>query len=240
MYSDWTTTFFGGLAVEFWVNVAPAPDKTEIEFLRSIFGNGSQLLDVACGAGRYTIPLAEAGYSMTGADLSADFLRVAKERAPAIDWQRIDIRELPWKARFDGALCFGNSFGYFPREETRAFLRRVERALKPGSRFVLESGAIAEGLLPNLQRERRIEAADVVFTSRNRYDIKESRLESEYSFEKGDLRETKIASTWIFTSGEVVAMLSDAGFRVEGVYASAAREEFTVGSPRAIFVARVA
>jgi SAM-dependent methyltransferase len=241
VYSDWTTTFFGGLAVEFWVKVAPPPDESEIEFLRSTFDNGPQLLDIACGAGRYTIPLARAGYSMTGVDLSEDFLRVARERDADVDWHRGDIRALPWERRFDGALCFGNSFGYFPRSETRAFLRGVERALKPGARFVLESAAVAEALLPNLQRERRIEAEGVVFSSRNRYHPKESRLETEYSFEQEDLRETKLASTWIFTTGEVVAMLSEAGFEVENIFASPAnRDDFTVGSPRAVFVARVA
>jgi SAM-dependent methyltransferase len=240
VYSDWTTTFFGGLAVEFWVKVAPAPDKTEIEFLRSVFDGGPELLDIACGAGSFTIPLADAGYSMTGADLSDDFLRVARERAPGIDWQRTDIRELPWQRRFDGALCFGNSFGYFPPDETRRLLRTVEKTLKKGARLVLETAATAESLLPNLQRERRIEAAGIVFSSRNWYHPEESRLETEYSFEKEDLRETKIASTWIFTTGGVVAMLAEAGFEVEEIYASAARDEFTVGSPRAIFVARVA
>jgi SAM-dependent methyltransferase len=237
-HSDWTTTFFNGLAVEFWVTIAPPPSAAEIEFLRSIFGDGGELLDVACGAGRYTIPLAHAGYSMTGADLSDDFLRVARQRAPAIAWHRGDVRELPWRERFDGALCFGNSFGYFPRPETAEFLRGVARTLKPGAAFVLETGATAESLLPTLQLERTIEAGEITFSSVARYDAKQSILEIEYTFAKGDVRETKPARTWIFTAGEVAAMLSAAGLATEDVYASAARDDFILGSPRAIFVAR--
>ncbi|HYU25503.1 MAG TPA: class I SAM-dependent methyltransferase [Thermoanaerobaculia bacterium] len=238
MYSDWTTTFFNGLAVELWVKIAPPPTETEIEFLRSIFGDGGELLDVACGAGRFTIPLSHAGYSMTGVDLSDDFLRVARHRGPAIAWHRGDVRELPWRERFDGALCFGNSFGYFPRPETRAFLRGVAAGLKPGATFVLETGATAESLLPSLQLQRTIEAGEITFSSAARYDAKQSILETEYTFAKGDVRETKPARTWIFTAGEVAAMLADAGFAVEDVYASAARDDFILGSPRAIFVAR--
>lgn len=238
MHSDWTTTFFNGLAVEFWVTIAPPPTETEIEFLRGIFGNGGELLDVACGAGRFTIPLSHAGYSMTGVDLSDDFLRVARHREPAVAWHRGDVRELPWSERFDGALCFGNSFGYFPREETRAFLRGVAAGLKPGSTFVLETGATAESLLPSLQLQRTIEAGEITFSSAARYDAKQSILETEYTFAKGDVCETKPARTWIFTAGEVAAMLSAAGFAVEDVHASAARDDFILGSPRAIFVAR--
>lgn len=221
MYSDWTTTFFNGLAVEFWVTIAPAPSAQEIEFLQSIFGDADELLDVACGAGRYTIPLFHAGYAMTGVDLSDDFLDVARQREPRIDWVRGDVRTLPWRERFGGALCFGNSFGYFPAEETRAFLRGVAGALKPGAAFVLEAPATAENLLPNLQRERRIEAGDLVFSSKNRYDEAARRLDIEYTFEKGGRRETKNATTWVFTVAEVEAMLREAGFEAVDVHKSA-------------------
>jgi SAM-dependent methyltransferase len=221
VYSDWTTTFFNGLAVEFWVKVAPPPSAQEIEFLRGIFGDGGELLDVACGAGRYTIPLFHAGYSMTGVDLSDGFLAVARQREPRIDWHRGDVRALPWRARFDGALCFGNSFGYFPPEETRAFLRGVAGALKPGGAFVLEAPATAESLLPNLPRERSMEVGDITFSSVNRYDETRRRLDVEYTFEKGGVREVKRATTWVFAVAEVEAMLREAGMEVGNVYKSA-------------------
>jgi len=237
VYSDWTTTFFNGLAVEFWVTVAPAPSAQEIEFLRGIF-DGRELLDVACGAGRFTIPLAQAGYSMTGVDLSDDFLDVAKQREPAVAWEKRDVRELPWRDRFDGALCFGNSFGYFAREETRAFLRSVATALKPNAAFVLETGATAESLLPSLQLRRTIDAGEITFSSAARYYAARSVLEIEYTFAKGDARETKQARTFVSTAGDVAEMLNAAGLHVENVYASAARDDFTLGAPRAIFVAR--
>lgn len=238
MYSDWTTTFFRGLAVEFWDKIAPAPSGLELDFLRSIFGGGGEILDVACGSGRYSIPLAAHGYRVAGVDISDDFLALAKRRDPSIEWHHCDIRELPWTARFDGAMCFGNSFGYFDREQTRAFLARLANAMKRGARFVLETAATAESLLPSLQRERRIEVGDIIFSSRNRYDATDSRLEIEYSFARGDARETSLAQTFIFTTGEVAAMLTAAGFEVEGLYASAAREPFVLGAPKAIFIAR--
>lgn len=238
MYSDWTTTFFNGLAVEFWVTVAPPPSAAEIDFLRSVFGAGSELLDVACGAGRYTVPLFEAGYAMTGIDISDDFLAVARQRQPRIGWQRGDIRALPWRGRFGGALCFGNSFGYFARGETPAFLRGVADALKPGAAFVLESGATAESLLPSLVAERTMQAGQIACHSVLHYDAKDSVLEVEYAFAKGEAKETKTARTAIFTAGEVAAMLRGAGFAEVDVYSSVARDEFVLGAPRAIFVAR--
>jgi SAM-dependent methyltransferase len=237
VYSDWTTTFFNGLAVEFWVTVAPPPSAAEIEFLRDVFP-GRELLDVACGAGRYSIPLFEAGYDVTGIDISDDFLGVARQREPRIAWHRGDVRALPWRGRFDGALCFGNSFGYFPREETPAFLRGIADALKPRAAFVLESGATAESLLPSLVRERTMQVGEISFHSVGHYDTSASVLEVEYTFAKGDAKETKTARTTVFTAGEIVAMLRAAGFAAVDVYASAARDELVLGAPRALFVAR--
>jgi SAM-dependent methyltransferase len=239
VYSDWTTQFFSGLAVEFWDGIAPAPSETEIEFLRSVFGNANEILDVACGSGRFTIPLAAAGYRLTGIDISDDFLALAKHRAPSIEWHQGDIRGLPWVDRFDAAMCFGNSFGYFDREDTQRFLSGLARALRPGAAFVMETGASAESLLPSLQRERTIETADIIFSSTNRYDPRESRLDIEYSFQKGARREVRNAQTFVFTTGEIVALLDRAGFALEHIYASAARDEFSLGLPRAIFVARL-
>jgi SAM-dependent methyltransferase len=238
VYSDWTTTFFGGLAVEFWVKVAPPPTEAEIGFLRDTFGDAKRILDVACGAGRYTIPLSRAGFQTTGVDVSTAFLDVARHAAPDLDWQQRDIRELAWDDAFDGAVCFGNSFGYFDPQESARFLRGVANALRPDAAFVLETGALAESLLPSLQQSRRIEIEEMIFSSTNAYDANDSRLDIDYTFERGDLRETKAASTWVFTAREVSDMLRAAGFAGVTIYASADGTPFTLGSPRAIFVAR--
>lgn len=238
MYSDWTTTFFGGLAVEFWVRAAPAPAPAEIDFLKSILADATEVLDVACGAGRYTIPLATAGYRMTGVDLSADFLRAARQAAPDITWEQRDIREFTWRERFGGAVCFGNSFGYFDRTGTLLLLHGVARALQPGAFFVLETAVTAESILPVLQPSRRMEFGDIVLSSTNAYVPAEGRLDIQYTFERNDLRESKEAHSWIFMARDVIAMMREAGFDRVDLYASHDRSLFVAGSPRALFVAK--
>jgi len=239
--NEWFRDFFDGIAVDFWMAVAPPPDD-DVAFLKTIFEDGGEILDLACGAGRHTIPLAHAGYRMTGVDVSPTFLDVGRALSRPValkpDLRLGDMRDLPWRDRFDGAICFGNSFGYIGREGTRDGIAALARALKRGAAFVLETGATAESLLPSLQRERSMQVGDIAYSSLASYDVMESRLDVEYTFIRGPERETKTASTSIFTLAELREMFERCGFAVEGAYASAKRDPFTLGSPRLLFVAR--
>lgn len=240
---QWIHEFFSGAAVDFWLAAAPPPDD-DVVFVRTVFGapEGKKLLDVACGGGRHTIPLARAGYEMTGTDISAQFLgsaRTASEAAGvAVDWRQYDMRELPWSRRFDGALCFGNSFGYVGRKGTDDAVASIAATLRPGAAFVLEIGTVAESLLPALTDRRWIEVGGILFFSSSKYVVEESRLDVEYSFLRGGERETKTAHMWVFTAAELRDMFDRHGLSVEAMYASPQREPYRLGSPRLILVAR--
>jgi SAM-dependent methyltransferase len=241
--NEWFQDFFQGVAVDFWTAVAPLGDA-DLAFLESIFGkpSGREILDVACGAGRHSLPLARSGYGVTGFDLSATFLDEAERRAAAenlsIAWQRGDMRAIPFRNRFDGALCFGNSFGYCDRGGTRAFVRSLSESLKPGAAFVLETGAIAESLLPALQTRRWMEVGDILFFSSATYDATLSRLDIEYNFLREGVRETRMAHTWIYTVGEIKELFASAGLMVEQLYSSTAGDPFRIGDPKLLLVAR--
>lgn len=242
MRNDWYTDFFSGLMVDFWEKALPAEQtQAEVKFLHDVFGlpPGRRLLDVPCGHGRHAIALAKLGYQMTGIDLSQDCLARARQSGgERVEWRRSDMRDLPWRAEFDGAFCCGNSFGYMDRSGMRAFAAAVSQTLKPGARFVLETGAAAESLLPALQERRWMELGDLLFFSRGQYDCAKSRLDTTYSVVKGGVRETKTAHTWIFTVAEIREMLSTEGLETEAIYGSVAKEAYGLGSARLVLVAQ--
>src|ERR1700722_19047733 len=165
---DWWQTFFSGLAVDLWLNASTA-EQTEHEadfILESLdVPAPAQILDVPCGGGRHSIVLAGRGYDMTGVDISTDFLTAARSKSAGlpgeIDWQQREMRDLPWPETFDGAFCFGNSFGYLDDDGNAAFLKSVASALKPGARFVLATGYTTEALHPGLQERSRYPIGDM-------------------------------------------------------------------------------
>src|SRR2546428_14131731 len=116
---------------------------------------------------------------LTGVDISADFLAVSRRSALSIEWVHRDIRGLPWRDRYDDALMFGNSFGYFDRRDTRKFLTGHARSLRSEAPFVLETAMTAESLLPALQIERHMVVGDITFHSKTSYDSRNSRLDVE-------------------------------------------------------------
>ncbi|MCD8529098.1 MAG: class I SAM-dependent methyltransferase [Chitinophagales bacterium] len=55
--------------------------KDNIGFYIKLFqANTQSVLELCCGTGRITIPLAKAGYNITGLDLSKPMLQVFKEK----------------------------------------------------------------------------------------------------------------------------------------------------------------
>lgn len=58
-----------------------------LEYARRMNG---EILELACGTGRVTIPLAQAGYSVTGIDLSADMLDRLEEK---LEREHKDVQE---------------------------------------------------------------------------------------------------------------------------------------------------
>jgi SAM-dependent methyltransferase len=149
-------------------------------------------------------------------DLSREFLQHARSRAGASDvtWEHRDMRDLPWRARFDGALCVGNSFGYLDDAGNAAFLRAVAASLKPGARFVLETPMVLENLLGHLQPRPWWRVGEIYLLIANEYDHARSRLEIEYTFVANGRSEVRRGSHRAYRYAELHDLIEAAGFDV--------------------------
>lgn len=164
---------------------------------------------------------------MTGVDLSATFLDEARQAAAAanrtIEWRHSDMRQLPWIGEFDGAFCFGNSFGYLEPEGMREFTAAVARTLKPGARFALQTGTAAESLLPSIAEREWYQMGDVWMLIANEYDAANSCLDTRYTFLRGGVTETRESTHWVYTAAEIQRLLAQHGLLTEALYSGLAR-----------------
>lgn len=241
--TDWWSDFFFGLFVDFWIGAIPVEaTRADADFIeKSLFLiPGARVLDVPCGPGRLTFELARRGYQMTGVDISKESLDFARAKAAAeglsILWRLSDMRDLPWQGEFDAAFCAGGSFGYFDDAGHAEYVAAVARALKPGGRFLLESGWVAESVLPHFRAELDMEAGGIRFTARNTYDALSGRVENVFSASRGEQSQTRLASHRIYTALEIVRMLERAGFGSFTAVGSHGGEPYTLGSQRLLLL----
>jgi SAM-dependent methyltransferase len=236
---EWWRTFFSGVAVELWLSATTERQtRSEADFLAEVLrlAPGARVLDVPCGGGRHAVELAARGFAVTGVDLSAEFLDAARSAAGArgvtVAWEHREMRDLPWPGQFDAALCFGNSFAYLDDQGNADFLAAVARALKPGGRFALETGIVAESFLPNFQQRRWYELGGLLFLVHNRHDHVRGGFETEYIFVKEGQVERRIGWQRVYTFNELARLVAAAGFGEIEAFGSVTRELFRLGSDR--------
>lgn len=131
----WRSTFLATVPTE--------QTRAEIDFLlRHLpLDEYPRLLDLACGDGRHSVPLSEAGYAVTGIDVDPEMLGLAAPRAsgPKPELVEADMRTLgSLPGTYDAVICMWQSFGHFDAERNRGVLGAVHRRLRPGGRLVLD------------------------------------------------------------------------------------------------------
>jgi SAM-dependent methyltransferase len=105
----------------------------------------SRALDVACGTGKSFTPLLDRGWEVTGCDISASMVALAREKiGDRVPIEIVDMREMPVLGSFDIAFCIDDAINYLhSAEELTAALRGVAANLKPDGLLIFDSNTIS-------------------------------------------------------------------------------------------------
>ncbi|HEU0195213.1 MAG TPA: methyltransferase domain-containing protein [Gaiellales bacterium] len=105
--------------------------------LARLLGTGpGRCLDLCCGTGIHLGALSDLGWSVTGLDLSADQLRVARRRTPdgRVRLVQGDAMRMPFPdGSFDAVVSF---FSHTDVDDFPALVRETARVLRAGGAFV--------------------------------------------------------------------------------------------------------
>ena len=214
-----------------WENARTLARRDVVFWQRLAAAQEGRVLELGCGTGRLTVPVARAGARIVGIDRSAPMLARARQRmrrslvAPLL--LRGDIRHLPFRRRapFDLVMAPYGILQSLTRERDLAeTLRAAAGCLRAGGLFVVD-------LVPDLPRwseyRNRVSlagrrgASRLTLTESVRQDRRQrlTIFDQEYTERRGR-RRTVHRFTLTFRTLSVPQMrrrLEAAGFRVEAV-----------------------
>jgi len=137
--------------------------EQECDFIQEIFKKYSSspvksILDVGCGTGGHSLPLAFRGYKVTGIDASPIMIRKAREKAKEAGvnpiFHSLDIRDFNLKKKFDACISMFAVLNYLTEtKDILKALKNVRHHLKPDSIFTFDfwNGLAVLRILPSVR-----------------------------------------------------------------------------------------
>ncbi|MBE7469502.1 MAG: class I SAM-dependent methyltransferase [Anaerolineae bacterium] len=217
------------------------------------------LLEVGCGTGRLLLPLAEAGHTLTGLDLSVVALEAARAKIKAagltrrVSLHRADMRDfdLPRK-NFALAFIPLNTFMHCAStDEQLSTLVAIHHHLRRGGQLIIDIFHPDPALLA--EADGRLYFEDEVIDDltghtvqwywRHQIDLAQQIRHLTYVLDEIDseglVRRAQLSISLRFVYRyEMELLLRAAGFTVETIYGSYDLEPFHSHSQKMIFVAR--
>jgi cyclopropane fatty-acyl-phospholipid synthase-like methyltransferase len=244
---NWYENFFQGINCEIWENAFSVElTRQEVDFLQSELGlkEGDLVLDMPCGSGRHSIELSKRGFNVTGVDISETFIRAftKKLNSDKLHGQIIhgDILTITLQNKFSGAICLGNSFGYFDRDGMNVFIEKVSDSLSKGSKYIINSAMIAESILPNFQlynTNKTYHFGNISMDVNNIYDARKGVMISHLNYTKEGKTEMHSFKHYVYTLAEVSRMLIKHDLQIKGTYNSVSKNEFKLGDQQIYIIA---
>lgn len=230
--------------------VSPPDPAMERFYVEEAQAGGRQVLELACGSGRFTVPMALAGATVTGGDLSWGMLyrarSLAKERGATIELAELDMRSFDLGRRFDTIVVAANSILHLhTADDFNGFFRAVRRHLLPTGRLVFDAFMPSVSMLSRDPKERRfverMEGKDgtVTLEETTRYDpiTQVSHIDWYWSTARErDFWHCALAMRQIFPE-ELPVLLASGGFRLAERYGDFERGPFVRGFFRQVCIA---
>lgn len=130
-----------------WYNLLHTGNESDVSFYVSAVSGADSVLELGCGAGRITIPIARSGVSITGVDNAEDMLsllRLEKEKSAEDTQNRIeivhaDMRTLELKRRFEKVIIpYNGLLCMLSDEDLRSVLRTAAAHLKRHGELIFD------------------------------------------------------------------------------------------------------
>ena len=235
MEHPWYETYFG----RDYARYDSHPNtRKEVRLITDVLREDTEsILDLACGAGRHTHPLAKSGYDVTALDRSNEMLKRARRKKTSARFVKGDMRSLPFEdGSFDAVVSMFSSIGYFENEfENFRVLSEISRVLAPGGRVVIDH-VNRDYLIRHFQPQSWFTHGGLMVVESREFDLVTCRSELDVGvFDGTDVREYH-HSIRLYTAAELAMLLASVGIDTLDVMGDFDGQELSFESPRLILI----
>lgn len=201
------------------------------------------VLDLGCGPGRHSLPLARAGLEVTAIDTSEFLLDELRRRAAgeglSLDVRREDMRDFVRPDAFDAVLVMWTTFGYFEDEADHdRVLANIVESLKPGGVLVLDLLGL-ETLCRTLEPVHLTEYPDgTLLVERPVLVDHNTRVENEWILIQGKQVDRAMFSHRVWSAGEIARLIEAGGLELEAIDGDLDGAPYDFESERMYVIAR--
>ena len=214
-----------------------------VEFLLEEFKGKENILDLACGDGKYSDSQLFPGRVVTGIDLDKGMLEEAEKKFDKkrnIKFQHGDMLELSSifkKDKFDGVFCIGNSLVHLTSvDKIKKVLKEINLTMKDEAKLIIQIINYDRILNDNVNFLPTIKNEDVEFI-RNYHRHGNSRIIDFHTILKtpdGEIESHQ--ELYSLTKDELIFLAEKECFVLKNVYSSFKKEEWNDKSLQSIFV----
>lgn len=217
--------------------------EAELAFLRNhlALARTSTVLDLGCGHGRHSIPLANEVMGITALDINTPFLAMARASAVELSITNVqfvqgDILDMSFRGQFDAALMLNTIFGLLDDAGSAEALSRVAQALKPGGQLCFDV-VNRDTILVHFRPHWIVEREGNYMLDRLYFDQKSGRMHNDRVYVKDGKRTPAPFSLRMFNYTEIEGMLRNVGLSVSKVFSNWRGEPFDFESKAMVIIA---
>jgi 2-polyprenyl-3-methyl-5-hydroxy-6-metoxy-1,4-benzoquinol methylase len=211
-----------------------------------------RVLDIPCGIGRVSVPLARLGHTVSGVDFSPYFVRVAKKKSRQFGVSKRttfavgnmkEVGSLFPSGQFDAAINIFTSIGFGSEADDLEFFRGLRQVVRKGGMFVISRLTNRDFVFSHFSGNQYYETDLLVVLQKAELDVLHSRVRSKWRFYRKHGRSLKYATensldSRLYSPHELVRMLEEADWKTTAIYDSLAfRRPYSPDSPHITLIA---